>query len=425
MNDNLGISSKKSKIILATRGGNRIGCEELKAHIASLLRLENVGLFLGSGTSCGNIGGKTVKQVLDLFIKQYRESYEWLIERSFITNDNTPNVEKLLDTLEIAFTEWSRLRWEDDLKQIIKARGDLCRSVILGALLKTSFWKDPQDMDTFYESLCDHRQLLQKITASRQPGQSAPWIFTTNYDLAIEWSAESIGLKLTNGFEGLHYRTFSPQVFDLGYHNLLAKGEARFGSYNINLVKLHGSLNWKISRDHSDYIEIPASSAWSGIKSFIKGTSNDLNCPMIFPSAAKYIQTVGFVLGELMRRFTDYLSRPQTCLFTCGYSFSDNHLNEFILRALQNPTLQIVIFLPEVKEKNNNLDFNDCSDWIKRINSLKSPQVTIVGGGDQAFFDKFVSLLPDPVIYDDQALQIRRTLKELKFEQNEGEESER
>ncbi len=35
---------------------------------------------------------------------------------------------------------------------------------------------------------------------------------------------------------------------------------------------------------------------------------------------------MGFALGELVRRFTEFLSRPQTCLITCGFSFSDEHL---------------------------------------------------------------------------------------------------
>lgn len=410
----------------ATRAGTCINFEDLEAHVAALLRLENVGVLLGSGASSGPVGGKTIGQIWIHFKEAYTRSYKWFIEQSFCDKDAIPNLETLLDSIEIASVEWNRLGWTRRCKKLTEARDDLRRAVIQGTLLKDEFWEDPQEAGLLSEALSDHRRLLQKITSSRQPGQGAPWLFTTNYDLAIEWAAESIGLYVTDGFMGLHNRIFSPQVFDLGYHNILAKGEARFGAYHVNLVKLHGSLSWQVLKDQSDYVEVPAASAWNTIDSFIKGTcKEEFNCPIIFPSAAKYLQTVGFVLGELMRRFSDFLSRPQTCLFTCGYSFADDHLNEFILRALQNPSLQLVIFLPEATQADGKIDFSACRDWVKMIDGLKSPQVTIVGGGDQAHFDKFVSLLPDPAIYDEQALLIRKTLKELRSRKGGDADDER
>ena len=146
-------------------------------------------------------------------------------------------------------------------------------------LLKKEYWEGSGDPDCVSAELSNHRRFLQRLTAARQPGQGAPWVFTTNYDLAVEWAAESIGLRLTNGFEGLHTRTFSPQSFDLGYHNLLAKGEARFGTYNLNLVKLHGSLSWQVSDDCEDYIEVPYRTAWSEIDAFLKKSKD--TCPQV------------------------------------------------------------------------------------------------------------------------------------------------
>ena len=49
------------------RGDEPITQEDLKAHLAALLRLENIGFFLGSGASVGP-GGKTISQLwLDFF----------------------------------------------------------------------------------------------------------------------------------------------------------------------------------------------------------------------------------------------------------------------------------------------------------------------------------------------------------------------
>ena len=54
------------------RGDEPITQEDLKAHLAALLRLENIGFFLGSGASVGP-GGKTISQLwLDFWV--YAES---------------------------------------------------------------------------------------------------------------------------------------------------------------------------------------------------------------------------------------------------------------------------------------------------------------------------------------------------------------
>ena len=252
---------------------------------------------------------------------------------------------------------------------------------------------------------------MQKLTASRQPGQPSPWLFTSNYDLAIEWAAETLGLKVTNGFDGLHRRVFSPQNFHLGYRNTLARGEARFGTYNIYLAKLHGSLTWQLIRDGTVQ-EFPAHALWDRVTSFLNGDSDDFEGHIVYPSIAKYVSTVGSVLGELLRRFTEFLARPQTCLIVSGYSFSDEHLNGILACALQNPTLQLLLYCPEVVRTDEALSLEECSDWVRRVAGLESPQVTIVGGGPAAHFEAMVSHLPDPAVYDEQAAQIRAMIKE-------------
>lgn len=406
------VTKNDSTPAIAFRGGTSISADELKAHLASLLRLENVGVLLGSGSSRGDLGGKTIGEIWKEFTGNCKKSYQWLIDESFVEKEAIPNVEELFDVLEIAAKEWERQKRLRRLKKLKNVTNDLKRTVINGSLLKKEFWSGDRSSWVEHSALENHRRLLQRLVSARQAGQGAPWVFTTNYDLAVEWASESIGLRITNGFEGLHQRIFSPHSFDLGYHNLLARGEARFGAYNFNLVKLHGSLNWR--QKDQDYIEVPIGMVWEEIELFLNGGKGALDCPIVFPTAAKYMQTVGFVLGELLRRFTDFLSRPQACLICSGYSFLDSHLNQIILRALQNPTLQLVIYLPEAKKKTSGeLDLDGCSAWVKKIRALESAQVTIIGGGESAYFDRFVRMLPDPAIYDDQALRIRKTLKEL------------
>lgn len=395
------------------RGGRWLCTEELRAHLAAILRLENVGVLLGAGTSTGTLGGMTMKKLWKGFRKRYSERKKWLKKNRFISNTTEVNIENLLDALEIARLEWKRSDQTQELQYLKQARADVLRTVISAAILQPTWWENPSAIETEPKKLAKHRQLLHKLTASRQPGQPSPWVFTTNYDLAVEWAAEMIGLKVNNGFDGLHRRTFSPHNFDLSYRNTLARGEARFGTYGIYLAKLHGSLTWY--QDQEDTIlENSTSCLWPQIKNFLARENNEIPGYIIYPSSSKYLQTAGFVLGELLRRFTEFLARPQSCLIISGYSFSDEHLNRVLKSALMNPTLQLVVCIPEVSCGGESLNLKHCSQWFKRLAELESPQVTIIGGKPLAYFETLVENLPDPVIYDQQSERIREMMKKYR-----------
>ena len=315
----------------------------------------------------------------------------------------TPNIEVLADKLEIAIVEWDRQgdALADPAK---KARAALLKAVLRAAKLKDELWSSPA-ADIAGDGLDTHRSLLQKLTSARQPGQAPPWIFTTNYDLAIEWAAESVDIQVINGFLGLHNRRFSPQSFDLGLRNIQARGEARFGAYNIYLAKLHGSLTWK-EFDH-DLFEVPASQAWPDLQGFLDGSKPDLGY-RVLPRAAKYLQTIGYVLGELFRRFAEFLARPQAALIIAGYGFGDEHINRLIRSALLNPTLQVVIYLPEFTGDPTSAAL---PPTVRRLLALQNPRLTIVGGGSDAYLSKLVEHLPNPVIYDENLSDLERRLR--------------
>ena len=398
--------------LVAVRGMTTLTDEiALQAHLATLLRLENVGLFLGAGASCP-AGGKTVKQLWGDFVTNSADDANWLLEQKMIDEaallegdeQVIPNLEDLIDRIEIALIEWGRV---SDTKATNgqKVRAALFRAAVRAALLDESWWTSPEGADADVEKLKNHRAILQKFVAARQPGQASPWVFTTNYDLGLEWAAESIDLQVVNGFIGLHSRHFSPQCFDLGFRNTQARGEARFGVYNIYLAKLHGSLTWK--EHNKQLFETSAPLAWDGLKKFLDGETDEILF-LVLPRAAKYIQTVGFTVGELLRRFSEFLARPQTSLIVCGYGFQDEHINRFLLSALLNPTLQLVIYLPEF---NGEPEDSGLPVAIRRVLALKNPRVTVVGGGEQAWLDKLAAHLPDPILYDDDTRQLEKAMR--------------
>jgi hypothetical protein len=382
---------------------------ELQAHLAALLRLENVGLLLGAGASV-SAGGKTMVGLWDDFLATTKPAAEWLVEQNFIPEEaladgegrHIPNLEELADLIEIALAEWRR-RQDEAVIDLESVRADIHRALVRAAQLQQQWWDSLTGAED-HPLLKDHRSVLQKLIAARQPGQAAPWVFTTNYDLAIEWAAESIDLQVTNGFLGTHSRKFSPQSFDIGFRNIQARGEARFGAYNIYLAKLHGSLSWR--EENEQVYEIPARLAGQDIKRFLEEEQDELGL-MVMPSAAKYMQTVGFVLGELFRRFAEFLSKAQTSLLISGYSFGDEHINRLLKSALLNPTLQLVIYFPEF---NGDVVDPNLPDALRKLLALQNPRVTVVGGNAEAYFDKLASHLPDPLLYDDEMRRLRKEL---------------
>lgn len=396
---------------IAIRGNAKITeLEVLRAHLANVLRLENVGLLLGAGASV-SAGGRVVKQIWADFVRTEPELVEWMVSQKFVTEEDadpthpaTPNIESLADRIAIALAEWNRVD-DEKLESGRRLQLSLRRAVLRASVLQEPWWTKPGAVSFDEQGLRAHRTILQKLTSSRQPGQASPWVFTTNYDLAIEWAAESIDMSIVNGFVGIHSRKFSPQSFDLAFRNVQARGEARFGAYHIYLAKLHGSLSW--SELEGQFFENQTHALWPSIKAFINGGAVDPGS-FVLPSAAKYMQTIGFVLGELLRRFAEFLAKPQTCLFVSGYGFGDDHINRLITSALLNPTLQLIVYLPEFVGTE---DQTGLPMAVRRIIALQSPRVTIVGGGADAFLSALADDLPEPALYDSSLLELEERLR--------------
>lgn len=394
---------------------------ELKSHLTIVNKMEHIGVFLGAGASKES-GGKLVSEIWDDFCRDHTDTLEWLKSKKFISNElKNVNLEQVFDKLQIAEEEWKRQELTDEAKALREHRDNLYRSVIEGALLSRECLESPDKVQDI-EIINNHRKLLRKLVSGRQPSQPSPWIFTPNYDLAIEWAAESIGLQVINGFSGFHYRTFDPRSFELGFRNIQARGEARFGVHNVNLVKLHGSLTWiDYENGHHFVREVASDIAWQKLKAFLnnKGLEEDGGWPgfLIYPSAAKFFQTTGFIYGELFRRFSEFLSRPNVCLIVNGYSFGDDHINRLLLSAVQNPTLQLVLYSSRFTfgvDKEPKLPDNS---FIKTLWQADIPRVTFIGKNkDQdrdGYFMDLINDLPEPALTDEHAQSMKRLMREL------------
>jgi len=178
------------------------------------------------------------------------------------------------------------------------------------------------------EEIC---RLTTEVVGARLPGDDTPyhhvatWIggiqrahsvelFTPNYDLLMEQALEQRRVPYFDGFVGSDSTFFD--VASMEQDNLPSRWS--------RLWKVHGSINWWRT-------------AVGNVERRNGKVSGDRQ--MIYPSHLKYDQSRRLPYLAMLDRLKAFLTRGQAVLITCGYSFSDQHLNEVILQGLAgNPT---------------------------------------------------------------------------------------
>lgn len=223
----------------------------------------------------------------------------------------------------------------EDIFTHIRALHDIIGNGTIDGLQKKAL----ADMDA---EICKHitTAVKQQLPADVTPyHRLATWvgsirraypveIFTSNYDLLMEQALEQRRVPYFDGFVGSD-RTF----FDIASmeQDLLPPRWAR-------LWKVHGSINW-----------------WRTSQGDIERRSNsDVGAlQMIYPSHLKYDQSRRMPYLAMLDRLRSFLSRGQVVLITCGYSFSDQHLNDVITQGLRgNPTAVCFALMFDDRSKN-------------------------------------------------------------------------
>lgn len=200
-------------------------------------------------------------------------------------------------------------------------------------------------------------------------------IFTTNYDLFLEYASDSIMRQNNNfvfndGSSGfikklLLSSNFSKQVNNIGvFNNFVSEIPI------INLIKLHGSISWKketddivVEYDNRPSFEPPGLSKpyLDGITEYKDICSIDIDendkeeldafwnnykqIPIVNPTKWKFHETVFEQHYYQMLRLLSYeLEKKDTWLIVFGFSFKDEHIYELVKRSLLNPYLTVCIF---------------------------------------------------------------------------------
>lgn len=284
---------------------------------------------------------------------------------------------ELLGNIEALLTELESGPLADEEKKLVRV--SLYKRYFDGVISKNiSILNDNADADSILSQYKDFLKSLNRILLKRKSTILAKQInlFTTNIDIFLEKALERTGMEWNDGFNG----RFRP-VFSLSnFKKALFKKSLHYDNTSelpvFNLLKLHGSLTWKLESPHGisfsydlelvrnigglvlpagqlldiregDTIEmlIEQCKGKECGPSFAKFLDSYEKLLIVNPTKEKFKQTVlQQTYYEMLRIYANELEKENTVLFVMGFSFADEHIREITVRAANsNPTLIIYV----------------------------------------------------------------------------------
>lgn len=411
----------------------------LQALIAEWLRMENLVVLTGAGTSVSS-GGKTMDNLENAVLKT-----------AMSMKDLTPGAAAIINARQNQKEE-EKIGFEDWLSFLVTAYhlGTAPGSMFDGAKWKVAPAPSQKHLSWLIDwigkaifaecalslpetpsiaagsaDIPPHLSFLAKLVA-RDSNLGRAHLFTLNYDTLFEQAMELLGIQYFDGFTGRADARFDPSIYglDIYYPGEVSEGRVRRFDKFIHFYKLHGSIHWQVRAGemrarHPDlqpfkgYLSIndPAEKATRLVE--LKGSISAIG---ILPTANKFVQTLAMPFAHLFRLFQIRLASPQTFLLVLGYGFGDDHVTRIIETALMNPSLVMLVVEP-----------NPYSKTIERVPRYKDlgKRVFVLTPTEAAFdeakftyatFDDFArSIMPD-VQWLDDFLRLRRFEKQIAAE---------
>jgi hypothetical protein len=347
----------------------------LQALISEWLRMENLVVLTGSGTSV-SAGGKTminleaavfdaIQAMADLppsiapILEARRLNVQyanvlgepigfegWLsfIANALVVADNTGGPFGAVTWPSTPAPTKNELKWfVDRLRMAIFAE---CALSLPDSALATTA-----------EKVAPQMGFLSKLVA-RDSNLGRTHLFTLNYDTLFEQALELLGVQYFDGFTGRAAARFDPSVYglDIYYPGEVAEGRVRRFDKFLHFYKLHGSIHWfeqglEMRARHPD---LAPYRAYAGMTAAEKAEvliplAQNARSVGILPTANKFAQTLAMPYAHLFRSFQVRLGIPQTFLLVLGYGFGDDHVSRIIENALMNPSLVMLVVEPNPK----------------------------------------------------------------------------
>lgn len=275
---------------------------------------KRIGFLFGAGISIGAgipaIDGLTEKIVADLSTKSnFREAIRDI--KSEISADKF-NVESLLSNV----SQKKHIIGSGNLNGLKKSEfADLETAIKKGIIDEISIHTEAD----FSILDLDHTTFASWISSTNRTYPVE--LFTTNNDVLLELAMEEESLPFYDGFSG----SYEPFFDETSVENM------KFLPHWTKLWKIHGSLGWKEIADGKKVIRKN------------EGKNIDAASTLIYPSVLKYEESRKLPYVSLIDRLKNFIKQEDTILFTCGYSFGDEHINNVILNVLKESSSSHVI----------------------------------------------------------------------------------
>jgi hypothetical protein len=229
-----------------------------------------------------------------------------------------------------------------------------------------------------------HELFLRKV-ARRSTRLQRTQLFTTNYDLAMEYAARRARFTVIDGF-GYSGQDFDGASFDLDFVRRRPHEPLALEPNVFHLLKLHGSVDW-VSVDGTVRKHVDGAKPSSPV--------------LIYPSAAKYQLSYQQPYLEFMSRFQIALRQPDVGLVVVGFGFNDEHLVAPIEASLRsNIGLRAVVVTPGAKDANR----SESLQWIETLIERGDRRLTLLKGT----FDDLVKYLPDVPAREERDAHVAR-----------------
>lgn len=213
-------------------------------------------------------------------------------------------------------------------------------------------------LNEYEEFILSISDVLNNANARTTPREAI--IFTTNYDLFIEKALDNVitqtPLIFNDGARGYFNRYLDGSNYNKSFSYRGLNNNYIDELPSLSLIKPHGSVNWEQVK---------------GDQILIKNEVVESN-PVVVPPTG-YEDETTFLnnhFHDMLRIFQLELDKPQSVLFTIGFSFQDKHIAQMIRRALNNRELVIICFCYSQEDKKkylNNLELSGNKSNLKLI----------------------------------------------------------
>lgn len=369
--------------------GNReqmISLDSLKLEISQCLQIENINFLIGAGCS-SYMDSEGIEHAIPTMAGLTQKFYD--INPNFKINGRKNAKDQFPDNLELLINH---------LVSIGNIVNETQRKQVASKIkvINEFIFDNVCSLENCNDLLSLYKEFYLRIV--KKTRQVPVNVYTTNYDLYNENAMDELGLMYNNGFLGSAKRVFNPNSYNyVVVENLnLSRDVWKSVSNFINLYKIHGSINWiKENNSITDTVRI--------LEKDIDLIRNrkQFDSLMIYPTPQKDRSTLMVPYSDLFRMMQNNLLKPNSILFTMGYSFSDEHINRILLNALSVYDFRLVIF--------------GKSSMIDRIKEIGDNRIWVINSEEHIHYFKNIVEKVLPPINDEQneEIMIRRSIRKL------------